>query len=235
MNGIQVSVVIPAYNAEDTLAGTLDSVHAQTRPANEIIVIDDGSEDRTAEIATGHISGPRVISTSNHGSAAALNHGIEEASCTILAFVDADDIWTENKLELQTGFLSMQPDTGFILSHMEAFVCPSVSEETRNSLVFPAGPQPGYLIGTMMARRDVFRKHGMFDTELRTGYFIDWFSRMKSRSVQYTMLDEILLKRRVRPGTLGQRSNASDQISSDFVEIARRAIARKRNNRSGIP
>ena len=234
MDRFHVSVIIPAYNAEHTIGEALDSVQKQTRAADEIIIIDDGSEDRTAEYATNHPSSPRIIRTKNQGAAAALNRGIEHASGNILAFLDADDIWLPDKLELQCKLIGIEPGIKMVLSYFETFICPSIPEEIIKRLVFPVGPQPGYLLGTLMARSEVFTRYGNFDPELRTGYFIDWFSKIKCKGVNYKLLDDILLKRRIRNGTLGQRTGNNDRLSTDFVEIARRAIARNRNNQTDI-
>jgi glycosyltransferase involved in cell wall biosynthesis len=109
----QVSVVIPAFNAQDTIADTLGSALAQTVPEIEVLVVDDGSSDATAQIAGG--TGDervRVISTANAGVARARNRGIAEARGAFIAFLDADDLWRVNKLERQLAMLREQPETG---------------------------------------------------------------------------------------------------------------------------
>jgi len=227
---MNISVIIPAYNAGDTLAEALDSVLAQTCKGDEVIVIDDGSTDTTAAIAVAHPLAPKLISTANQGAAAALNLGISVARGDILTFLDADDLWHESKIELQSELLCNEPDISMVFSHTESFVCPSVSQEASTRLVFPAGPQPGYLLGTLMTYNNIFTRYGFFDPALKTGYFIDWFSQIKAEGVKYSMLKQVFMKRRVRPGTLSQRKSvAGDGLSSDFIEIARRAILRKRN------
>jgi len=112
MNGLlgkdAVSVVIPAYNAEATLDETLRSVRAQTHRALEIIVVDDGSRDGTPSIAQAHAAADprvRVIQQDNAGVAAARNRGIEEARAGLVAPVDADDLWSPDKIERQVAAL----------------------------------------------------------------------------------------------------------------------------------
>jgi glycosyltransferase involved in cell wall biosynthesis len=99
-----VSVVIPAYNAEDTIDETLDSVRAQTHRNLEIIVVDDGSRDRTATRAEAHAAVDervRVLRQPNAGVAAARNTGIAAARAELVAPVDADDLWHPCKTERQ--------------------------------------------------------------------------------------------------------------------------------------
>ena len=227
---MKISVIIPAYNAGETLAETLDSVLAQSCKAYEVIVVDDGSTDTTVAIATSHSLMPKVISTANHGAASALNLGIKSATGDVLTFLDADDLWLETKIEMQSAVLVNEPQVDMVFSCMEAFLCPGLSPDVAVNLAFPEGSQPGYLIGTLMVRRDVFSRNGFFDPALRTGYFIDWFSRVRSEGGKLKMLPQTHLKRRIRRGTLGQRQpGANDPLSSDFLEIARRSILRKRN------
>lgn len=222
------TVVIPACNAEATLSETLDSLLSQSCKPHEIIVVDDGSKDQTGAIANNHLSVPTLIRTDNQGVAAALNTGIAAAKGDVLAFLDADDLWLEPKLEHQIAFLNNQPNVSMVFTHMEMFLCPSVSPEAAARLVYPDGPQPCYGTSALMVYKEVFERHGGFDAALRTGTFIDWFSRIKTGGEQYGMLPDVLVKRRVRPGTLGQRtSDAGDGLSRDFVEVARRAIQRK--------
>ncbi len=228
---VKISVIIPAFNAETTIAETLDSVAHQTRQPLEIIVVDDGSTDSTAAIAGKHHLLPRVIRTKNKGAAAAINCGIAAATGDLLAFIDADDLWLEKKLELQCALFDHEPVIDVVFSYMESFICQSVPREVAARLVFPVGPQPGFVIGTLMARHDVFLRYGFLDPSLRTGYFIDWFSRARSEGLNFEMLPQVFLKRRVREGTLGRRlTGDGDGLSADFIEIARRAIARNRKS-----
>lgn len=107
---IAVSVVIPAYNAGKYLGRAIDSVLAQTRPADEIIVVDDGSTDNTAEVAHGYGEKICFIRQENAGASVARNTGIEAAAGEWIAFLDADDEWLACKLKLQTEHLRRNPD-----------------------------------------------------------------------------------------------------------------------------
>jgi glycosyltransferase involved in cell wall biosynthesis len=104
LHSLLVSVVIPAYNAEATIDDTLKSVRTQTHRHLEIIVVDDGSSDRTASIVNAHgaVDGRvTLISQENAGVAAARNAGWQSARSALIAFVDADDLWAPSKIERQ--------------------------------------------------------------------------------------------------------------------------------------
>ena len=96
-----VSVIIPAYNAEAYIRRSIESVLLQTYPANEVIVIDDGSTDHTAEILKNYMQQVQYIYQNNAGASAARNVGIKRATSKWIAFLDADDEWMPNKLEEQ--------------------------------------------------------------------------------------------------------------------------------------
>ena len=105
-----VSVLIPSYNAESWLAQTLESVLCQTHQALEIIVVDDGSTDRTVEVAWAYVNqGVRVIRQSNAGAAAARNAAFRESSGAFIQFLDADDLISPNKIGCQLARLLAQP------------------------------------------------------------------------------------------------------------------------------
>lgn len=99
-----VSIQITAYNAEKTIAYTLQSATAQTWPHKEIIVVDDGSKDRTAEVA-GRFKGVTVISTENQGLSAAQNHAFRHSQGDYIQYLDADDLLAPDKIEKQLLFL----------------------------------------------------------------------------------------------------------------------------------
>lgn len=111
-NQAPVSVIIPAYNAERFIALTLESVFAQTLPVAEVIVVDDGSLDRTFEIAQNY--NVRIIRQSNMGLSAARNAGIRAATQPWIALLDADDLWARDKIEQQCRALSLRPEADMI-------------------------------------------------------------------------------------------------------------------------
>ena len=100
-----VSVIIPAHNASEYIGRAIESVLAQTRKPDEIIVVDDGSTDDTARIIADYGSKVIYIQQENAGPSVARNTGIEAATSEWIAFLDADDEWIPEKLELQTELL----------------------------------------------------------------------------------------------------------------------------------
>ena len=220
---MRVSVVIAAFNAAHTLPETLASVHAQTRAADEINVVDDGSTDDTGAVARTDYR-VRTITLPRGGPAAAQNTGVAAATGDAVAFLDADDLWTPRKLALQTAALQAGPALDAVFGHVAAFVCPSLRPEQGARYALPP-PAPGWLGGAMLLRRSVFERVGPFDPRLRIGHFIDWMHRARLAGFNAAMLDDVVLRRRLHPGSLSHRSAARD---GGLVRMAREAIARQR-------
>lgn len=112
-----VSVVIPAYNAERFIADALASVQAQSCQPLEIIVVDDGSTDRTAQLVRG-FAGVCYLRQDNAGPSRARNAGIRAARGEYIAFLDADDLWLEEKLERQMALAAREPGLGLIVTNV---------------------------------------------------------------------------------------------------------------------
>jgi glycosyltransferase involved in cell wall biosynthesis len=112
-----ISVIIPVYNGEKTIRETVFSVLNQTMPNFELIIINDGSQDSTLEIVS-RIPDPRVkiFSFANAGLAVSRNRGIALANGDYLAFLDADDLWADNKLEAQLAALKENPEAAVAYS-----------------------------------------------------------------------------------------------------------------------
>jgi glycosyltransferase involved in cell wall biosynthesis len=112
-----VSVIVPAYNAEKTILETIQSIQAQTFSDFELIVINDGSSDRTVELLS-KINDPRlkVFSYENGGLPVARNRGIQRATGEFITFIDADDLWKPQKLEAQLKALHEYPEAGVAYS-----------------------------------------------------------------------------------------------------------------------
>jgi glycosyltransferase involved in cell wall biosynthesis len=116
-----ISILVPAYNSEDTIADTIHSAIAQTWPRKEIIVVDDGSRDRTAELARRFTSkNVAVVSTENRGAAAARNHALQLSQGDYIQWLDADDILAPDKIERQLAALRADDSKRILLSSLWA-------------------------------------------------------------------------------------------------------------------
>ena len=119
MTAPRISVVIPAYNAAPYIAAAIDSVVGQTYKDLEIIVVDDGSVDNTAAVLQTYGNKVRYVRQENQGVSSARNHGIRVAQGELIAFLDADDVWFPEKLELQTQFLSAHEEAALVFGDLE--------------------------------------------------------------------------------------------------------------------
>lgn len=115
-----VSIVIPVFNKEEWIIQTLMSVYSQTYPNWECLIVDDGSTDASllaiSEFTKKHPGNWKIISQVNSGQSPARNLGIDSSAGVFIAFLDADDLWLPNKLELQVKFLLSNPDVGLVLT-----------------------------------------------------------------------------------------------------------------------
>jgi len=221
-----VSVIIPAWNAEKYLAESLASVTAQTLASHEIIVVDDGSTDGTVDLAA-TIPGVRVMGIAHAGIGAARNAGVREASGDLLAFLDADDRWSPDKLARQVQVLIDEPSVDLVLGHVLQFLSPDLDEARRKQLRCPEHPQPGLLAGTMVIRAAAFNRVGLFNPALAVGEFIDWYARASEAGLRVRMVPEVVLHRRVHGGNTVLRERDKQ---SDYVRIVKAALDRRRAN-----
>ena len=128
----RVSVCMAVYNGESTIGSVLDSVLAQSAPIHEIVVVDDGSSDRSAQIAKS--KGARVISVPNAGLGAARKRLVEEAKGELVAFIDHDDDWLPQKLERQ---LPAFDDPAVVMAHADAWYVYEDGREVSRDLQIP--------------------------------------------------------------------------------------------------
>ncbi|MDO8878569.1 MAG: glycosyltransferase [Pseudolabrys sp.] len=184
----QVSVVIPVFNGEQTIVRALNSVFAQTFSSFEIIVVDDASSDRTADIIASYSDRLTIIrSTENRGAGAARNTGIAEARGRWVAFLDADDAWKPTKLERQIDLLERSRKsraacaTGYHLEkdgRKRAISLNLTPEQFRRDILFGCTISPG---STLIVERYVFDQMGGFDESFRRLEDWDWLLRFSER------------------------------------------------------
>ena len=190
-----VSVVIPAYNAKRFLPEAIESVLAQDHEPVEVIVVDDGSTDGTAEVAGAYPV--HVIRQANGGQAAARNAGVAASRGDLVAFLDADDLWFPGKLSRQIAHLSAHPELGYVVVRMQRFLMPGTPWPPGTPRDFFAGPQPGTLPSAALVRRSVLDAVGPFDPRFRHACDTDWQARAMEAGVRWELLEEVLVRYRL--------------------------------------
>ena len=118
MSNTLISVIVPAYQREKHLGATLRSILAQGYRPLEIVVVDDGSTDKTAAVAQSYPQ-VRYIFQNNQGPHVARNTGLDNCNGELIAFLDADDLWPSDKLEKQFDFLTKNPEVACVLGRMK--------------------------------------------------------------------------------------------------------------------
>jgi hypothetical protein len=211
-----VTVVVPAYNAGHTVVETLRTVSAQTFHALEIIVVDDGSTDNTAEVVERYCSVEprlRLVRQANGGVAAARNTGMQHASAPLIAPLDSDDLWHPTKLEKHVAALQKNPDAAFVYSPFR--ILNGDGKIIGNHPFFAFSGRVFYrqlffnMVGNgsgMTFRKDVALKLGGYDTSLRTAGLQgceDWLLQMlMSIDHEVAHVPEYLIGYRKVPGAM---------------------------------
>jgi glycosyltransferase involved in cell wall biosynthesis len=196
-----VSVVIASFNGEEFLRPALESLFAQEYEPIEAILVDDGSEDGTAEIAQS-FEGLRYIRQPNLGLAAAHNVGFKTAGGELIAFLDDDDVLPPNKVRVQVDHLLENPGVGCVMGRQEWINPPPWL--TRDAVY---GDLDGIPPGSAMFRRSVLEELGGFDPTFRWGEDMDLLVRLRERGVQIDVLPEIVLLRRFTGSNMTAPSN----------------------------
>ena len=221
-----VSVIIPVFNGERYLADTLRSVLSQTYRPVEIIVVDDGSTDGTAAIATA-FKEVRYVPQKNQGHGMAKNNGFAAATADIIAFLDADDLWTPDKLGVQVGYMMKNPEIGYTIARMRVFLDPGIEWPAWLNKPHYMSDPPGYVPGTLVARRSVFERIGLFNTAYRHGNDSDWFFRAKDAGIPMAIMPEILLHKRIHSSNL---SHEVPLMTTELLRTVRASILRQKKS-----
>jgi glycosyltransferase involved in cell wall biosynthesis len=219
-----VSVVMLAFDEEAFIAEALESVLAQTYAPVEVIVVDDGSTDRTAEIAEGY--GVRVLRRAHTGMSAARNAGVSAARGEYWTLFDADDVMPPKRLELQVAELERRPELGMVFGLTEAFVTPGEPRPPHWNPAWDDGPFTG-CAGTMLARRALFALVGPYDEALQRSRDLDWIVRAKDLGVAAANIDALTLRYRIHPGNASADRPA---VSSAMLGVLRESLARRRTS-----
>ncbi|MGD0338847.1 MAG: glycosyltransferase family A protein [Bacteroidota bacterium] len=222
-----ISVIIPVYNGERYLREAIESVIAQTWQTIEIIVVDDGSTDDSAAIARRYSEPVHYYPQQHGGFCSAMNHGITSAKGDFFSFLDADDLWALNKLQLQMDSFEESPGTDIVFGHVKQFFSSDIDQNLRKRYWIPSEILPGYIHGAMLIKRDSFLKAGYFDSPWERGPFIHWYARAQQKGLTSIMLPDIVLMRRIHNTNMGITGSGS---RADFCHILKEVLDRRRKN-----
>jgi glycosyltransferase involved in cell wall biosynthesis len=187
---MNVTALICVRDGQDHLADALLSAQAQTLAPAEVVVIDDGSTDASAAIARSH--GARVVQQPPLGLGAARNAAIRACRTDMAAFLDADDLWVPNKLELQAAAFAADPELDVCFGHACEF-----ADGGGTGAVARTTPRPAPFSSTLCARKDTFLRVGGFDEVTRVGEVMGWLLRAREAGLREAMLPEVVTHRRV--------------------------------------
>ena len=228
-----VSVIIPVYNGEAFLAEAVESVQRQAYQPLELIIVDDGSTDGTAEVAAnlpGHV---RYVCQPNHGAPAARNKGLKMARGNVIAFLDADDLWHENKLALQLARLASNPSAEVIVGYSQLLVPTALESKLSKLSKFERFGEPWLFLNLASAvfRTSVFEKVGLFDQELSYADDLDWFMRARELKVQMVVHKEIVLFHRRHKNNL---TNQKELEQLYQLRMLKKSLDRRRKRDNGV-
>ncbi|MGW8249714.1 MAG: glycosyltransferase family 2 protein, partial [Anaerolineales bacterium] len=215
-NSPAVSILMPCYNAADTLPEALDSLSWQTMPDFEIVAVDDGSTDRTAGVLSqraAHDPRLRILTQPHQGIIAALNHGLAACRAEVVARMDSDDHSDPERLARQADYLDRHPETAVVSSLVQAFPAGHVRQGFRiyiqwlNSLVSDEDIRREMFVESPMAHPSVMFRKALVE---RVGGYqehgwaedYDLWLRLYSEGARFAKLEQVLLQWRERPERL---------------------------------
>ncbi len=221
-----LSVLIPVYNGERYLAETLDSVLRQQWQPMEIVVVDDGSEDRSAAVAEGFGPSVRCVRCPHRGLAASRNEAVAAARGGFIAHLDGDDLLPPRSIAVRMAAFEAEPALDVVAGHLLEFFSPDLDAGARSRLVLPEAAKRGHVAGASIIRAECFQRFGGFDEDYRNSADLDWFIRATGAGARVRVLPDVVMHRRIhgRNMSLTQKHEAN----RDRMRILKASLDRRR-------
>ena len=211
-----ISVVIPVWNGERYLGEAIESVLHQTHSALDVVVVDDGSEDATPEIASGYAPRVRLLRRPHEGLGATRNAGVEAVQGAYVAFLDHDDLWPPNKLVGQLAAFDTREPPDLVLGHVQEFVSPEL-ENAALALRCTTELRPATVAGAMLATRAAVDRVGPVPTQWVSADFLAWLVAARRLGLREVMLPDHVLSRRIHDDNMSLRE--ADLTRGEYVRI----------------
>ncbi len=175
-----IAVVVPYFNGSRFLDEAMASVLAQTLPAAEVIVVDDGSRSEEASAIAKYRGRAAILRQSNQGTAAARNTGVAASTSEWIAFLDQDDVWALNRLEVLANYLQQHPECGVVHNAIQIHNTTTIHRkkllQAEDFLLHADAPSP-VMPSAALIRRDFYERAGRMDPAVRLVEDYDFFLR----------------------------------------------------------
>ncbi len=218
-----VSIIMPVYNGEKYVTQALESLFKDVYRPIEVIAVDDGSSDNTAQIVLQY-DDIQYIYQDHQGVASARNKGITASSGEIIAFLDCDDIWQPNRLTATVIFFRKHPEIGYVLGKQMMFVGPGHDVPPWVKPEWLKDSQDASNTGVLVARRVTFDRVGLFNKDIG-GEDTEWLVRASEAGVPMARLPEVVLHRRIHGENLSLKMLRMRK--NNLMRIAKESIRRQ--------
>ena len=219
-----VSVIIVVKNGEKYLKQAIESVLAQSHQPSEIFVVDGKSTDRTYQIVKSYQNIRYIVQTKN-GLANARNTGIDNAKGELIAFLDHDDCWPENKLKVQINQFIHQPEIQYSYGRVKQFLEPGCKLRSGYAERLLKESQEGRTPGTLVVRKSLFNQVSNFNSKFIIGCDVEWFTRVKDYKIPFKYTNEILLYKRIHDTNLSRNVHLNRK---ELFQIVQQSLKRQR-------
>lgn len=216
---LEVSVIIPVRNGANFVDAALESLFRQTRAVSEIIVVDDHSNDRTADIVMEYQGRVKLIRSQGSGQAAAINLGVKFVNNELVSFIDHDDLWHPDKNKRAVAAFEQNFELDVSCCGLTNFTESTGPSASRNFGVTRT-------LGACTFKRSAFNQVGPMNENLMHHAIVEWWARPAAQKLKVSEIPESLYLRRIHAKNSGV--TFKDEARADLIGIIR-GITRLRN------
>ena len=220
-----VSAIIPVYNGEKYLSEAIESLLDQSYQPIEILIVDNGSTDKSAQIAQSYLPKIQYYYLPEPNGIKAKNFGITQSKGQFISFLDADDIWEKDKTHLQLAAFKQEPTLDAVFGLVQQFISPELDSSLKQKYKFSNELMRGYHQSAMLIKREALFKVGLFNETWEVGEFLDWYQRSQEMKLKLSLLNSIVFNRRLHPSNMGITKKHSRH---DYLKILKTGLDRRR-------
>jgi glycosyltransferase involved in cell wall biosynthesis len=226
---MKISVIIPGWNREvyfvDAIESVLDQKIDPEHTLEIIVVVDENPSDCCGEVAERYLPRVKVVKQANNGASASRNCGMTHATGDFFAFLDSDDFWHPDKIQVQVDYLLEETDIGVVFTHEVGFEGAPPRSILMATSPDPETVRPAANVSSFLGRAGVWEAAGPLDESLSVGEFIDWYGRVETAGIRSRMIEQPLVYRRAHDSN---QSRLHKSLKSDYLKTLQQHLRRRR-------